>query len=217
MSEYITLRASAIDLTGQRFGRLTVLGPVDRKNQQVVWLCQCDCGNQSKSRGDSLRGNDTLSCGCLMIERTVEANTKHGMWQEHLYGSWHSMIQRCTNPNVKSYARYGGRGIKVCREWRDSFETYYADVSQIEGFGAEGVTLDRIDNNGDYTPGNVRWASATVQERNRQNNVMITFGGRTQCQSAWEEELGLSENTLRQRLKQGWSVERALTTRAVNA
>jgi hypothetical protein len=124
------------------------------------------------------------------------------------YQSWISMRQRCQNPNHTAYANYGGRGIKVCERW-SSFEDFLADM----GERPEGCSLDRIDGDGDYEPGNVRWASSKTQSRNwRDANNLVTFDGRTQPLASWSEEFGIEHHTLQYRLRAGWSAEKALTT-----
>lgn len=135
-------------------------------------------------------------------------NQTHGMSKSRTYTTWAEMKQRCLNPNDPMYYRYGGRGIKVCKRWMDSFEAFLEDV----GERPDECTLDRLDSDRDYEPGNVRWATALQQARNRSNNVNITFQGKTMCISAWAEELGLPRKTVEKRINYyGMSVEEALT------
>lgn len=138
--------------------------------------------------------------------------TTHGMHGTSLYGLWKRIRARCHNPNTNRYHRYGGRGIKLCREWRQSFEAFYAYVSVLPNCEKDGYTLDRIDNDGDYEPGNVQWATATAQSRNRHSNHMIEFMGKTQCMQAWANDTGLRAGTIEWRIRHGWTAERALTT-----
>lgn len=158
---------SAFDLTGQRFGRLIALSsPGVTREGLRAWLCRCDCGAEKLIEGRALRCGRTRSCGCLYRETSAakgRANRKHGKYGTPIYHVWVSMIQRCTNPKHKSYSNYGGRGITVCESWRTSFENFYHDM----GDPPAGLSIDRINTNGNYEPMNCRWATATQQANNR--------------------------------------------------
>lgn len=169
-----------VNMTGQRYGMLTVIKMHGSKNGHATWLCKCDCGNEKIIIGNSLRTGRTRSCGCIAvavakayphraerIEAVKKAHTRHGMTASKLHYVWVAMKQRCTNPKQAQYKNYGGRGISVCAEWLNSFEAFYDHVSQLPHFGEKGRSLDRINNNGNYEPGNVRWATAAEQTRNR--------------------------------------------------
>jgi len=202
------------DLTGQRFGRLTVLYDTGkRKNGNVVWHCRCDCGNESDVRSDSLVFARTTSCGCYRRQRTAEAHTVHGMARKEkthpIHRTWRAILQRCENPSDKNYKNYGFRGIKVCDEWHKFIP--FCDWALASGW-QKGLQLDRINNNGNYEPGNCRWATPQENSRNRRNNRMITFAGKTQCLAAWVDDTGIGYFTLRDRINRyRWPIERALT------
>lgn len=197
-----------IDLSGQTFGRLEVIQVVGvDKRGEKIWQCQCSCGVVRNVLSSNLRTGHTKSCGCLDREKSKERNLKHGMYGTPTYSSWSAMIQRCTNKNHVFYHRYGGRGIKIYDSWA-VFENFYRDM----GEKPEGYTLERLDNAGDYTPSNCVWLLAKDQPRNRETNVEITYNDKTQCISAWEEELGFRHGTLWVRLNTyKWPIERALT------
>jgi len=203
-----------IDLTGRRFGRLIALYDTgEREYRMVVWHCKCDCGNEVDVRGDNLTSGNTTSCGCYQRERTAEVHTTHGMSRQGeyhpVYWAWRTMLQRCENPNYKQYENYGGRGIKVCGEWHDP--QVFISWALANGW-QEGLSIDRIDNDGNYEPGNCRWVTVKVQARNKRNNHLITFDGKTQTMAGWAEELNISYNVLKQRIDQyHWPIERALT------
>jgi len=206
-----------IDLTGRRFGRLVVLHDTsERKSGNGVWRCRCDCGNKVNVVGCSLTSGYTTSCGCYNRECVAEANTTHGMTQHGewhpVYRAWFNMLQRCENPNNKRYKDYGGRGIAVCDEWH-SAERFigWALASGWE----KGLSIDRIDNNGNYEPDNCRWVTRKVQSRNKRSNHLVAFNGRTQCLTNWAEETKILRSTLYTRINiLHWPIERALTESA---
>lgn len=201
-----------LDMTGQRYGRLVVLSEQGKHpSSGVLWRCRCDCGSESVLPGRQLRRGRTRSCGCLAREasakRLREQTFRHGMRGTRIHGIWSGMIQRTTNPRRSNYAYYGGRGIKVCERWR-TFENFYADMGPTY---ADGLTLDRIDPDGDYCPENCRWANPIKQSQNRRNCAAIEWRGRSLVAAEWDRVLGLNRNTVGARLRRGWSVERALT------
>ena len=162
---YLFMGRPRIDLTGQRFGKLLVIGEKGRINEQVAWECQCDCGNTTVVRSSDLRSGDTKSCGCLR----KELHTKHGQntrkrGETLTYQCWKAMIGRCYRPNNTSFPYYGGRGIKVCKSWW-KFRNFYRDM----GDKPKGLTLERINGDGDYEPSNCKWASYQEQNQNKRN------------------------------------------------
>lgn len=170
MPEFVQIGPRAKDITGQRFGRLIALGPVDHNNfGRLKWLCRCDCGNETITNGESLRRGATQSCGCLGKENAKKSNTKHGLRRHRLYRIWYAMIQRCTNPNDGAWKNYGQRGISVCGEWRVSFRSFFDHVSALPNCNRKGYSIDRINNDGNYEPGNVKWSTAKEQRHNRRD------------------------------------------------
>jgi hypothetical protein len=198
------------DVTNQRFGRLIAVGPAARdKWGQVHWLCKCDCGQEKVIRGKHLWSMKIRSCGCLNMDERKKRLTKHGHASNGVISPinkiWQGMKKRCFNSRDVSYPRYGARGIKVCDRWLD-FRNFLADM----GDRPPGMTIERIDNAGNYEPGNCKWATAMEQSANTRKNRMITANGKTLHMSAWARELELNIGTIRWRLNNGWSAERAL-------
>jgi hypothetical protein len=195
-----------IDLTGERFGRLLVLGLDDNPGRKEVhWSCLCDCGTTKSVSRSNLRSGSTVSCGCYRSETNPDSPSNHP-----LYLTWYQMIDRCHDPKCKRFHRYGGRGIKVCQRWRDSFRDFCEDVGEKPG---PEYTVDRYpDPDGDYEPGNFRWATVTQQNRNRSHHIRIEYRGETRCLSEWAEHLGLDYMLLFSRIKNGWDAELAFST-----
>lgn len=195
------------DLTGQRFGRLVVLRrDLNPPRKETSWFVMCDCGQEKSVQASNLNNGHVKSCGCLR----VESRTTHGCAGSRRtpeYHTWSTMIQRCTNPSNVKWSYYGARGITVCDRWR-KFENFFADVGRKPSPAHE---LDRIDNDGNYEPSNVRWVTEHVQSRNKRSNVFITFGGESLCLADWAHRLGIGAATLKTRLAWGWGVERAFT------
>lgn len=196
---------------GQRFGRLVILARAENgKKFARRWECLCDCGTVKAVHESSIKTGGTKSCGCWFRETRGSLNLSHGHSKTAIYMTWTSMKMRCLNPRVRSWVDYGGRGITVCERWVNSFENFLADMGEKPDANSQ---IDRIDNNGNYEPANCRWVSPAKNGRNKRNNKMLTFNGKTQSQSEWGEEMGIDYHTISDRMtKRGWDTERALTT-----
>lgn len=192
------------DLTGQRFGRLVVIGIDDRNTRKTYYNCQCDCGKVKSVRSDNLIAGRIQSCGCMKREQDREnltANHKHKMSHTRIYKCWQHMKRRCYSPQDKRYNHYGGRGITVCDEWRDDFNAFYKWA--IENGYSDDLTIDRIDNDKGYSPDNCRWADTTTQSRNRSCTIKITIGYSTRNLSEWCEIFDLDYKTIAARYHEG--------------
>lgn len=199
--------SSFIDLSGKTFGNLTVIGRSSNDGRRVMWNCKCSCGEMRTVRAYSLTSGHTVSCGCIGSSRLTEHRLKHGQHKSRAHGIWGGMKGRCLNPKHPSFNEYGGRGITICERWLE-FENFFADM----GHPPRNTSIDRIDNNKGYEPGNCRWATPSEQLNNRRNNVNITFQGKTQTLTEWAEELRINVDTLYARIvRYKWSIEDALT------
>lgn len=204
-----------IDLTGKRFGRLVVVDRAPTKIQasgqrKTMWNCVCDCGARIITQMWCLRSGMSKSCGCFHRDSATAQSTVHGMSGTPEHVVWAQMRERCRNPNSPSWENYGGRGISVCDRWQE-FANFFADMGQRP---SPKHSLERLDVNRGYEIGNCVWATKKTQARNTRRNHYITFNGETRCVAEWSELTGIGGPTIRFRLKEGWTVERALTTPA---
>ena len=200
----------SVDLTGQKFGRLTVVRFDHKENGRKYYLCQCDCGNFKIVSNHSLKSGNTKSCGCLHKEILIQRNKDnrvHHPENERLLRIWRAMLHRCYKETDEHYDYYGGRGIKVCDDWHN-FETFQ-EWALANGY-ADNLTIDRLDGNKDYCPENCSWATMTVQNNHKSDTKWLTYKGKTQSLSDWCRELGLDYFRIKARLNSlGWSVEDA--------
>jgi hypothetical protein len=204
--------SALIDITGLRFGRLVVLGKDPQSRPRIVrWLCLCDCGNSVSVLGYSLRDGHTKSCGCLSIDTVVARSSKHGEGKRGKktaeYKAWLGIRKRCDSAVSKGHERYIDRGIQMCDEWRND---YVAFLSHIGRRPSPSHSVDRIDNDKGYEPGNVRWATPEEQANNTRANRRISHAGKTMSIAQWARTVGIDKTTLAERLDRGWEVDRAL-------
>lgn len=196
------------DLTGQTFHRLTVI----EKNNNMVkpgvyWNCKCSCGNIIAAMSHPLTSGRTKSCGCLARETTKKRSITHGMSYTREYNIWNSMIVRCEDPNSAAFKNYGGRGITICDEWRYDFAAFYNHIGKRP---SPKHSVDRINNNGNYEPGNVRWATEREQHNNTRRNHKITVHGHTMSIAEWARFVNMKKVTLITRIKKGWPPAKAV-------
>lgn len=190
------------DITGNKYGKLTVIEPINEKlksGYHKKWLCKCECGNTTIVSSDHLKKGEIKSCGCYF----------HGLSETRLYSIWNHMNRRCYNQSDDNYKHYGGRGITVCKEWRDSFTAFY-NWAMNNGY-SDKLTIDRIENNSGYSPHNCRWVTQKVQANNTRWNHKVSYNGEEHNISEWANITGIKANTIIYRLRRGWSIERALT------
>lgn len=198
-----------LDVTGQIFARLKIQGEGPKKGNDRYVFAECECGSGRKLyRLSHLSSGATRSCGCLLVETNQMQPKVHQQTKTRAYRAWASMRNRCTNPKVHNYSRYGGRGISICDQWKD-FRTFLSDMGQPP----PGLSLDRIDLDGNYSPENCRWATASEQAANRHTTRFVVFDGETMPMGRASKLLGLGKLAVSKRLNRGWSIERALNGR----
>lgn len=203
------------NLIGRRFGKLLVKEYVGSQNKRSMWLCGCDCGKEKVISSKNLLTNGIKSCGCLKNKGYVKGDVVKGACGDRLYKVYKSMIHRCYYPNELTYKNYGGRGIKVCDEWLNSFASFekwalHNGYDKNAAFGK--CTIDRIDVNGNYEPSNCRWVDIKTQLNNTTFNVKLTANGLTMSFEDWANKLGVNIHTLYSRHYRGWSDERVVNT-----
>lgn len=196
---------STESVLSEKYGKLKPLKELRLKNRRAFY-CKCDCGNFKNIFLKYLRNGDTRSCGCINKKETSARFKKHGMSRTNEYNIWLAMISRCENVKNKSFLNYGGRGISVCSSWK-KFENFIKDM----GKKPENLTLDRIDNDGNYEPNNCRWATRKQQSRNTSRNVYIEYNGENMCVKDWAIKLGVRDKLIHERISYGWPIEKVLS------
>lgn len=217
----------AADLTGQKYGRLTVVERLFERNEYLssIWVCRCDCGNETRVFVGNLKNGTSKSCGCLRKEilsrprqstdiRSIEKNKlppggqiKHGLSRSNEYHIWSVLKQRCLNPKDPKYPRYGGRGITVCKAWKESFKAFYRDMGQRPSLNH---SIERRDNDKGYEPSNCYWATRDEQDSNKSNSVLYELDGTYKTLPAWCRQFNINISTVQYRLKKGMTLSEAL-------
>lgn len=197
---------NSISLIGNRYGRWLVIDDGGKnKNRLRLWKCKCDCGNIRLVAGVHLLKGYSKSCGCYKRDLTIARNTSHNQSRTRLYRIWAGMKDRCYNPNATKYHRYGARGIVICDDWLNSFESFH-DWAISSGY-TDGLTIDRINNNGDYCPKNCRWATNEEQCNNRGHHILLEINGETKTVAQWAKVSGVNYATIYARHFRGWTGE----------
>lgn len=196
------------DLTGMKFHNLTIIKRLPNTiDGSAMWECLCDCGNITAARGKNIRNGAVKSCGCL---RKIPYNKTHGMSKSRLYKEWAGIKARCCYKSAKKEKSYGGRGISICEEWKNSFDSF--KLWALKNGYNDSLTIERIDFNGDYCPDNCRWIPFSEQCNNKRSNIIITYNGKTQTLSQWCKELCLDYKLVNSRIKKlGWSFEKSIS------
>lgn len=201
-----------MDITGNKYGKLTVLGIHchGTKTTPIKWKCICDCGNIVYKPSNCLKNGTVKSCGCFQKEQCKHINYRHGGWGTKLYKIWDKMCQRCNNNKKNNYKNYGGRGINVCSEWLDfaNFQKW----ANNNGY-KDGLTIERINNDGNYKPTNCKWITLQKQQFNKRTNRILELNGEKQTMKEWSQKLNINYDVLSSRVNAlKWSDEKALTT-----
>jgi hypothetical protein len=196
------------DLTGKKFGRWTALEYVGLVRGARRWRCACECGNTKEVNTKELLQGRTNSCGCLAAELSSKRRFVHGLSNSKIHRIWSHILTRCLNSNNKDYPRYGGRGITICERWMN-FENFLEDMG-IPPTDLHSIDRERV--NGNYEPGNCRWATAKEQARNRRNSLIVSHNGISVTAAEWDESLGFFRGTVAKRIRKGWSISEAIET-----
>lgn len=210
------------DIIGKKFGRLTVIAFHHREQAyynngkkngfRYLYLCKCDCGNKCITRKDGLLTNKVFSCGCFRKEQAYKATFKKDkITKSRIYRIWSNIKRRCYNPKNEAYCNYGMRGITVCSEWVNDPQAFYKWA--ISNGYTDNLTIDRINNNGNYKPSNCRWVTSKIQSNNKRKNHLVTYQGVTHTLSEWSSIIGIKQSTIRARLKRGWDIKNVLSPR----
>jgi hypothetical protein len=194
----------ALDLSGQRFGSWTAVerAPASPRYNEAVWVCVCDCGTRREISAGSLKSGNSRSCGCVSVNSLGERSRTHGMAGTPEHACWKALRTRCYNEAFPAHKHYGGRGIIVCERWLKSFEAFFADMGPRP---SANHSIERIDNNGPYEPGNCRWATKMEQVHNRRVSRWIVFRGERRVVADWARRLNISAQTIYHRLARGIS------------
>lgn len=203
--EYCRLTKPPASFAGQRIHRFVVVGPMFKRGNHYSHNCVCDCGKEFVVRVEHLRSGAYKTCGC---GRSLKHGHARAGKQTHEYRAWRHILRRCLEPGCVEYGRYGGRGITICNRWRESFSDFLSDMGPKP---TPKHSIDRINNNGNYEPGNCRWATPAQQSRNTSKTVLLTFGGKTMCMTDWARSAGLPFGTLRARIAAGKPLSLALS------
>ena len=201
-----------LDLTGQRFGRLTAIRQAGRNScNKIQWECICECGAVVKVTTGHLRNGHTKSCGCYMREQSTISNTKHSGKGKRVYNIWCDIKKRCNNPNSWAFQHYGGRGIRVCEQWQNDFQAFH-DWAMANGY-EDHLTIDRIDNDGNYEPGNCRWVTQEIQNDNTRRTHYITVNGETLNIKGWAKRLKIKRSSIDSAHKRGVDLQEYIKQR----
>lgn len=205
------------NLSGLKFGRLSVLSYLRKdKHGHLVYSCECECGNKCNAIAGLLKSGLKRSCGCLLSEwrNSGDSGRKHNMCGTPEYWAWAAIKSRCNNPKTSNYNSYGGRGIRVCKRWLDSFEFFLNDMGLRP---SAKHSIDRKNNDGNYTPKNCRWATKKEQANNKSTNRKLSFNNLRMGINEWERHLGFNQGTIKERLHRGWGVKRSLTAKLIKS
>lgn len=210
----LQIQSRTRDLTGQVFGRWKVLRFAGRsKSNDRLWECVCSCGTVKITKGGSLCRGASRSCGCLSVALTKVRNRTHGQSKTKDYNCWNAMVSRCYNSNLKCFKNYGGRGVGVCKRWRfgEKGKSGFECMMQDMGPRPKGLTIERKNNNGSYTPSNCAWGTRRVQGANKRNNILISLEGTSHIAAEWSRRLNLCPSTVYKRYHLGWTPQQILS------